>query len=253
MPGIRRAAAIASSLIVLAYPGRVVAQGGPTTDDFKRALDAAMQKLRPTGFTARALLFENVRAGAPSGGYFPFMVTATLSDYAPGYPANRYYGQTCVGRMDGWKFDMRRDDFGGWLVQGRMTVTNSECKDNSSAGTSAIPLAGLAGTPAAAGSQAPAAGARAPAAAATPAAGALYFGEYACYGTGGRPVAGMGFLLQSGGRYQDSDNERGGTYAYDAGAATIAFRGGFLDGQTARNVRGTGFSLSSTVSCEPYP
>ena len=39
---------------------------------------------------------------------------------------------------------------------------------------------------------------------------------------------------------------------YDAGGSTIKFRGGFLDGQVGKNVRTTGFSLSSTVSCEPW-
>lgn len=233
---------------MLASPLVLHAQGRPSVDDFKREFDAAMQKLRPTGFTARTLLFESVRAGTPSGGYFPFVVTATLHDYGPGYPANRYYGQTCVGRMDGWKFDMRRGDGGEWIVQGRMTVTGRECKDNPSAGASATPLATLPGTPGATATPGSASSTSAPA----QAAGSLHVGEYACYGTGGRLMAGMGFRLQAGNRYQDIDNARGGAYTYDVRAATITFRDGFLDGQTGRNVRASGFALSSTVSCEPW-
>src|SRR5438105_15921532 len=77
-----------------------------TIEQFKQTLDAQLQKLKPEGFTVRTVLFQDVKAGKPNGEYYPFLVTAVIHDYGPGYPANRYYGQTCVGKMDAWKFDM---------------------------------------------------------------------------------------------------------------------------------------------------
>jgi len=65
-------------------------------------------------------------------------------------------------------------------------------------------------------------------------------------------MAGMGFHLKPGGTYHDVDGGRGGTYSYNAPPSAISFRGGFLDGQVGRNVRNTGFQLSSTVNCEPW-
>lgn len=224
-----------------------VSAQAPTTAQFQQALEAHLQKLRPTGTTVRTVRFEDVRPGRPNGGYFPFQVTASVHDYGPGYPANNYYGQTCLGRMEKWKFDMRKDDFGGWIVQGRMTVSDTECKPNPSEGASSIPLAGVAGTPAS-DAPAPSASASANKAPAT----ILYMGEWACYGTGSRLMAGMGFVLQRSGRYTDVDGERSGSYSYNPGASTITFRGGFLGGQAGKNVRTTGFNLSSTVSCEPW-
>ena len=225
----------------------------PTSDDLKRVLEAQLLKFATAGFT-RTVLFEDVRPGTPIGGYFPFQVTATIHDYSAGYPKNRYYGQTCVGRMDKWKFDLRKDDFGGWIAQGRMTVSDAKCKDNPAEGVAAMPLTSIPGTRApvatasAAGASAAAKNAPAKAAGSSP----FHVGEYACYGTGGRPMAGMGFVLKPGGSYQDVDGGRKGTYVHDASASTIAFKGGFLDGQVGRNVRATGFTLSSTVNCEPW-
>ena len=65
-------------------------------------------------------------------------------------------------------------------------------------------------------------------------------------------MAGMGFHLKPGNKYEDVDSKRGGTYTYNAGTSTIAFSGGFLDGQAGRNVRATGFAFSPTVNCEPW-
>ena len=110
-----------------------------------------------------------------------------------------------------------------------------------------MPLSGLAGEPAPKGQVSGAPGGQAGNTATK-----LYLGEFACYGTAGRLMAGMGFNLKSGGRYNDLDGARGGTYVFNATAATISFHGGFLDGQVGRNVRTTGFQLSQTVSCEPW-
>ena len=82
--------------------------------------------------------------------------------------------------------------------------------------------------------------------------GDLVLGEYACYGTGGRLMAGLGFHLHADGRYVDLDGARAGRYTYDRAGSAVAFRGGLLDGQTGRNVGPSGFDLSSTVHCEPW-
>ena len=82
--------------------------------------------------------------------------------------------------------------------------------------------------------------------------GDLKLGEYACYGSGGSILIGLGFKAQAGNRYTDLDGRNAGSYTYSAGASTIVFRGGFLDGQAGRNVRTKGFDLTATISCEPW-
>ena len=63
---------------------------------------------------------------------------------------------------------------------------------------------------------------------------------------------GMGCVLERNGKYTDVNGERGGNYSCNAGASTITFRGGFLGGQTGKNVLTTGFNITSTSSCEPW-
>jgi len=75
-------------------------------------------------------------------------------------------------------------------------------------------------------------------------------GEWACYGVGNRLM--FGFTLQRDGSYLDGDQKKAGAYTYNSGAATIAFRGGPMDGQTGRKASATGFELSRTVSCELF-
>lgn len=218
----------------------------PTPDVLKVTLNKRLQSLRPTGTTERQVLFQEVRAGTPSGGLHPFQVTALIRDYGPGYPANRHYGETCVGKMDKWKFDLLRDDFGDWQVQGRMTVTDAgQCKANPAEGVSAIPLNTLEGAPAPTGAVPGAAAAKEPARG-----GKGPSGEWACYGTGSRLM--FGFTFQSDGSYLDGDKKRAGTYSYNASAATVSFRGGAMDGQAGKYVKTGSFQLSATVSCEPW-
>lgn len=225
----------------------------PTVEQFKQVFNSQMQNLKSTGYTKRTILFVQVIKGKPNGGYYPFKVTAYIHDYSPGYPSNNYYGQSCAGKMDGWKFDMLKDDFGQWLVQGRFTVSNSTCKDNLSEGTEAIPVSSLEGIAYNPNQtrQAPLPVNKDQQKAVTKNT-TLYIGEYACYGTGGGLMAGMGFTLKPNGTYVDLDNRRGGTYTYNAQNATISFKGGFLSGQTGKNVKQTGFQISNTVSCEPW-
>lgn len=223
----------------------------PSVEQFKQAFVAQLQKLKPTGFTERTIRFVQVTKGTSKGGYYSFKVTAYVHDYGPGYPANRYYGQTCLGKMDGWKFDLSKDDFGEWIVQGRFTVTDAVCKDNPSEGVAAIPIASVPGTDFEA--KAPdVKNKTAQKEKSAKASGNLYVGEYACYGTGGRLLTGMGFRLKPDGRYTDLDESRAGTYIYDAAKATITFKKGFLDGQVGTQVKQTGFQLSNTISAEPW-
>ena len=225
------------------------AMAAPTAANARQALHAQLQKLKPIGVTRRTILFETVTPGTPTGGYFPFIVTATIHDYGPGYPANGFFGETCVGKMDRWKFDLLDNGAGGWVAQGRMTVSGSVCKKNPAEGVSAVAVETLPGKPAEQGAM----GTPAPTVRKEQgAAGNLYVGEYACYGTGSRLMAGMGFRLLAGNTYMDLDGKRGGSYRYDAGSAAISFSGGFLDGQKGRNVGTKGFQVSSTVNCEPW-
>ena len=235
------------SLAALVFAPLASAQA-PTADTLKQALQQSLLKLRPEGISERNVLFQEVRAGTPNGDEYPFLVTALIRDYEPGYPANRYYGQTCVGRMTQSKFYLSKDEFGQWVPHGAMTVTSGPdrtCKPNPSAGVSSIPLASLQGTAAPAGAP-PAA----PAAPARGAAGAVATGEWACYGTGGRLLIGLGFRVVSDGKYTDLDRKNAGTFVLQGG--TIAFHGGALDGQTGRNLRGNHFDMSGTVSCEVF-
>ena len=81
----------------------------------------------------------------------------------------------------------------------------------------------------------------------------LYIGAYETYGYGGglHLISGMGFTLLSDGRYYDSEKDKVGKYVYNSNDATITFEGGFLDGQTGKEVT-KGFWLSETVYCEPW-
>jgi len=209
----------------------------PSVDTLKQTLNQSLLKLLPAGITERNVLFQDVRAGRPNGDLYPFQVTAQVRDYGTGYPANHYYGTTCVGKIEQAVFTLSPDDFGGWKVQGPMTPPSSNCKPNPSAGVPSIPLATLSGAPA-------------PASHGTPS--ALPTGEWACYGAGGRLLIGLGFRLQAGGTYTNLDNRNKGTYNYQAAAGTIAFSGGHLAGQTGRNYHNHHFDLSSTVGCEPF-
>jgi hypothetical protein len=239
------ATALCGALVASSVPAFSAA--APSVQTFQQVLTKRLMELKRDGATERQVLFQSVTPGRPNGNRYPFQANVIIRDYGPGYPANRYYGSTCVGRLEAERFDLLPDDFGGWMVQGRMTPTNTECKDNPAQGASAFPLATLQGTQVSGNAPAaPPAAAPAGRTAASP----LHMGEYACYGNGGL-LAGMGFKLAANGRYTDVDNERGGTYAYNAGSVT--FRGGFLDGQTGRGVTNQGsFDLSATVNCEPW-
>ena len=217
----------------------------PSVEFFKKTFYNQMQKLLPEGYEKRSISFVDVVAGKPTGGYYPFKVTAYVHDYDNGYPPNNYYGQTCLGKMEGWKFDLLKDGFGDWIVQGAFTVTKNECKTNLSENAVSLSLPGQAYAPGQQMVPAPKNGG-------TNTANELYIGEYACYGTGGRMMTGMGFTLLPNGKYYDLDKKRGGSYSYNKQQATIKFTGGFLAGQQGTGVKQTGFKISNTVNAEPY-
>ena len=231
-----------------------MAKAQPSVEQFKQQFYVQMQKLKPEGTTRRNVSFVQVIKGSSNGGYYSFKVTAYVHDYGPGYPSNHYYGQTCIGKFDGLKYDMLKDDFGGWIIQGKFTasLSDSKCLDNTSQGSEAIPLASVQGsiynpthtnqTVKIAPQQKPSANKSS----------TLYIGEYACYGTGNRLMAGMGFILKPNATYVDLDNKRGGSYTYNAQSATITFNKGFLAGQVGKNVKQTGFQISNTVTAEPW-
>jgi hypothetical protein len=107
--------------------------------------------------------------------------------------------------------------------------------------------------PAGAGNAQPAAAATprpGPAAAGPRPGGVLKAGEYACYGSGGRAMIGLGFKVLAGGRYTDLEGRNPGSYSI--AGDTVTFRGGHLGGQVGRGLKGDGFQLGLQASCEPY-
>jgi hypothetical protein len=79
---------------------------------------------------------------------------------------------------------------------------------------------------------------------------ALKLGEYACYGSGGRIMIGLGFKVLPGNRYTDLDNRESGTFSITGDGVT--FHGGHLDGQTGRNLRNYKFTIGAQADCEPF-
>ena len=80
-------------------------------------------------------------------------------------------------------------------------------------------------------------------------AGGLKIGEYACYGSGGQVLIGLGFKVLSGNRYTDLDGKESGTFSISDD--TVTFRGGHLDGQVGENLKDYKFTIHS-ASCEPF-
>jgi hypothetical protein len=93
-------------------------------------------------------------------------------------------------------------------------------------------------------------GTPAPAKRAAAAPAGLKVGEYACYGSGGRIMLGLGFKVLAGNRYVDLDGRNAGSFAQSG--SSVTFRGGHLDGKTGRDMRGHSFTLGAQAECEPY-
>lgn len=83
-----------------------------------------------------------------------------------------------------------------------------------------------------------------------PAPAGLKVGEYGCWGSGGQILAGYAFIVLPGNRYTDAEGGAGGTFRVDG--TLVRFKGGFLDGQLGRDLRGHSFTLGSQAECEPY-
>ncbi|MFN2453306.1 MAG: hypothetical protein ABR577_03720 [Pyrinomonadaceae bacterium] len=83
-----------------------------------------------------------------------------------------------------------------------------------------------------------------------PSGGGLKIGEYACAGSGGRILIGLGFKVLSGNRYTDLDNKDRGSFSIVGD--TVRFRGGHLDGQVGRDLRNYGFTIGAQAHCEPF-
>ncbi len=79
--------------------------------------------------------------------------------------------------------------------------------------------------------------------------GALKLGEYACYGSGGSILIGLGFKVLAGNRYTDLDGKEHGTFSISGD--NVTFRGGHLDGQVGTNLHDYKFNIHS-ASCEPF-
>ena len=86
----------------------------PTPDVLKQVLTKRLLSLRPEGYSERQVLFQSVTPAPKKGAFYPFTVTALIRDYGPGYPANKFYGETCVGKMDNWVFNLSPGANGEW-------------------------------------------------------------------------------------------------------------------------------------------
>jgi hypothetical protein len=207
----------------LTLSGFAAISNGPSVEDFKQALTARLLKLKPEGMSERQVLFQKVQAGSSGN----FRVTALVRDYGAGYPPNRYYGETCVGKFDSQEFTMAPDGFGGWNVQGAMTPPSGtrQCQQNPSAGASSIPLASLSGTAATANAVA-----TEPPVATTQggAGGKVASGHYECWANGQARLL-MNFTIKSSSQYTDSEGKNG-NYSVDTKTGRINFKGGGLDG-----------------------
>jgi hypothetical protein len=72
-------------------------------------------------------------------------------------------------------------------------------------------------------------------------------GEYACAGSGGTILIGLGFKLNADGSYTDLDGKTSGRAEFSG--TSVRFVGGHLDGYVGTNVRGgTNFEIHS-ISC----
>jgi hypothetical protein len=214
--------------LLLGCLGHALAQSAPTVDAAKQALDKKWQTLKLGDTTERNILFQEVTAGRASGGSYPFQVTVLIRDYGPGYPANQYYGTTCVSRIERGVYTLSPDDFGGWNVEGRMTPSLSEqrCQDNPSTGVSSIPRSSLSGTPSPAG-QVPSS-ARPYVAQAGNGGGAVRQGVYECWSSN-RANMTLNFSIGAGNHYAGY-NGSPGTFSFDTASQRITFKGGTLDG-----------------------
>jgi len=224
-----------------------LAAGAINVDAFKQLANKRLMALKPAEAAERQVLFQDVRPAGVNGNIYKFEASILVRDYDPGFPRNRYYGQTCVGKIQNATFTVSLNNAGEWQAEGVMTPPVRDCKPNPAQGVTSVPLASLPGTPAPGGLPAgPGAGA-----AAQGKVGGLPMGEWACYRGGRTVVIAYGFKLQAGGTYTDLDNKTRGTYQVSADSVT--FRGGHLDGQVAKRTGPNEIGLvNGAISCQPW-
>lgn len=211
--------------ITLALIIAVSARAQDMTATFQQAFEKKLLQIKTSDYSERQVVFQQVRQGARSGGSYQFFVTAMVRDYNAGYPKNRYYGQTCVGRFNNAEMTMSPNGFGQWDIEGRLTPDMSlrTCKDNPAEGQSSFPLASLPGSPAPRG-----AAAQPAAAAGGGGGGSVATGSYECWANGQARML-LNFTVTGAGRYRDAEGKNG-AFTFDSTTARITFRGGLLDG-----------------------
>jgi len=79
------------------------------------------------------------------------------------------------------------------------------------------------------------------------AAAGLRPGEYACAGSGGTILIGLGFKLMGDGTYTDLDGKTSGHVEYSG--SSVRFVGGHLDGQTGTGISGGSSFQIHGISC----
>lgn len=232
---------------ILAVPARAHTFAAPTAKQFMRVLDAQIQRAKPSEVFRRTIIFAEVSAGAPEGNVYPFTATATIHDYSPGFPPNRYYGKTCLTKIVGARYNMLRDRLGEWTVQGKVKSPDPICADNPVEGKSKFPLDSIRGTRVGTSEPLPELMTKK-----RPNVN-LRLGEYACTWPGGRLASQMKFRLNRDKTYTDLDGARGGTYTFDQFSTELRFNGGFLDKMGGKNVEGSNaFAISPTLTCQPW-
>ena len=78
----------------------------------------------------------------------------------------------------------------------------------------------------------------------------LKTGEYACYGSGGRPLIGLAFKVLPGGRYTDLDGKEKGRYVITGDK--VVFKGGHMASIEGKNFSKGRFRAGTMASCEPF-
>lgn len=210
----------------------------PGIEEAKRAINQRLLKIWKDIGTkgTRTVVFQDVVPGRGTPGHYPFRATLLVHDQETGYPPNRYYGKTCVGRLEQEVYTLAQDDFGGWDAQGKMTpdLNSKQCQNNTAEGMAKIPLSSLQGTLAPVAGGAPA---RSQVVPLPPqqqqlqkqpgAANVVAPGSYQCWANGqARPL--LNFTSSGNGQYTGVDGLPG-TMNVD-GNGRVAFRGGSLDG-----------------------
>jgi hypothetical protein len=206
------------------------AQPAPTADDAKRAIDQKLQKIWKNLGTAgeRTVLFQAVAPGRPSAGSYRFRVSLTMHDYEAGYPKNRYYGQTCVGKIEEERYVLTLDEFGAWQAEGRMTANmpDKTCKPNAASGVASIPVESLQGTKASAGVAGPVQPVTTMRVASTSSGKGVALGAYECWANGQSREL-LNFTVLANNQYRDADGTTN-SFAVDASNGRITFKGGLL-------------------------